>query len=238
MRIQYSIFIVCMLFAVMSFSSCAKNATGHSVESAATSQDLEENALFSEQCDPSGEIPDCETWPADEECFVTYKLASEVLQNDADIDDKQSMLEYACDAKTVQLLLKSGASVNARNDEGRTPLMYAAKNLRSDSLKALIAAGADVNARAEDGKTPLMYSKDVESVKVLSAAGADVNAKDNLGITPLMLAANNRDVELVKALIAAGADVNAKDNDGKTVREYLSNIGINLDDYIQINDKK
>jgi ankyrin repeat protein len=68
----------------------------------------------------------------------------------------------------VTLLLKRGASVNARDLTGMTALMYAAGSLDRGRLtaavvEALIAAKADVDARTPDGVTALdlavKYSK-------------------------------------------------------------------------------
>jgi len=46
--------------------------------------------------------------------------------------------------------------VNERNEDGRTPLMFAAINGETECAKELLQHGADVNATAHDGGTALM----------------------------------------------------------------------------------
>ncbi len=83
-----------------------------------------------------------------------------------DLSDGQSALHYAATAMAtgkegdiVELLRKGGAALNAKDNIGRTPLMYAVGDVGNKaSLKALIAAGADVNAKDKYGRTALMHA--------------------------------------------------------------------------------
>lgn len=56
---------------------------------------------------------------------------------------------------TVLLLLAAGASINAQDLDGWTPLHYAARNeLQGETLvRTLLAAGADVNKPDNRGRT-------------------------------------------------------------------------------------
>jgi ankyrin repeat protein len=58
-------------------------------------------------------------------------------------------------------LLSAGATVDARDREGKTALMSAVMLGDSNIIKtkALITAGADVNARNRHGATVLKYAK-------------------------------------------------------------------------------
>ena len=77
----------------------------------------------------------------------------------------------------VDLLLKIGASPNARNKKKETILIWAVKHGRPDVVAFLLEAGADPNAKDSSGHTALMWacrSSDYPStVEILLKYGAD-----------------------------------------------------------------
>ena len=92
------------------------------------------------------------------------------------------------DAQVAEILIRAGASVNAKDRQGRTPLHAAAASGRLNAVRLLIAAGANVNAQDRDGWTPLHCAAvhDYGSITtVLLNAGARVNPQDKDGGTPL-----------------------------------------------------
>jgi ankyrin repeat protein len=126
----------------------------------------------------------------------------------------------------VKLLLESGADINARNNDGETPLMVASLLGHVDIVKLLLAKGADVDAMHKRGMTALMrasFEGHVEVVRVLVDHGADVNVE---GMIPaLSLACEMGRTKVVKLLLEKGADVNAKDHWGNTALVLASKKG-------------
>ena len=60
------------------------------------------------------------------------------------------------DVHAVEAALASGADPNAEEDDGWTPLMYAAAKGHDTIVQRLIVAGASANAKSNSGWTPLM----------------------------------------------------------------------------------
>ena len=126
--------------------------------------------------------------------------------------------------EVVSLLLKAGADVNDKADNGMTSLMMAAQNNETPAVVSLLLeAGADVKARTKYGTTALMLAainKHPKAVSLLLSAGSEINAQRSDGKTALMLAAISKDSETVSLLLEAGADVAIKDTVGRTARDY------------------
>jgi len=115
----------------------------------------------------------------------------------------------------VELLIAKGVDVNARDNDGYTPLDWAIMNKLTETADLLRKHGGKTSEElfalfkaAEDGN--------IEAAKQAIANGIDVNAEDDDGRTPLHRAAWRGHKEVVELLIANGADVNAKDGMGAT----------------------
>ena len=121
--------------------------------------------------------------------------------------------------EAVKQHLAAGTDVNAKDDNGWTPLLLAVEESHKEIAELLILKGANVNAKNQNEVTPLHWAAargHKEIVELLIAKGADVNAKSDDGTTPLHF--NNK--EVVELLIAASADVNAKDDDSLTQLDW------------------
>ena len=98
----------------------------------------------------------------------------------------------------VQTCLETGARVDARDNNGNTPLHWVVR-AGSDLaiITVLLEAGARVSARDKQGDTPLhraaRSSSDPKIIEVLLEARADVNVWNEDGTTPLHYAARYND---------------------------------------------
>ncbi|KAH6970692.1 hypothetical protein BKA56DRAFT_559122 [Ilyonectria sp. MPI-CAGE-AT-0026] len=113
---------------------------------------------------------------------------------------------FGVEKAIVQLLLaKDGVDINATNDEGWTPLLYAVSNRNEEIVQLLLANdGVDINAKDGDGWSPLLWAARHGDVVVarllLSKDGIDVEPEDNDGKTPLSHAAMRGHEEIVELL--------------------------------------
>jgi ankyrin repeat protein len=101
----------------------------------------------------------------------------------------------------VKNAVNNGADVNAKDEEGVTPLMQAKS---AEIAQLLISNGANVNAKDNDGWTPLHWTCHKgysEIAQLLINNGADINAKDNDGHTPLISACMYEHPQIAKLLI-------------------------------------
>jgi uncharacterized protein len=92
------------------------------------------------------------------------------------------------------ILVRAGANVNAKTNDGATPLHMTS---HSEFAELLLRSGADVNSLAKDGETPL-HSIAVEREKndvfeVLLKFGANPKLKNKWGETALDLVKSRKD---------------------------------------------
>ena len=143
----------------------------------------------------------------------------------------------------VAYLIRKGAGVNLKENEGKTALLWAASNSLPNA-KILIENGANVNFAANDGMTPFIQATlgvssgkvPMEMCELLRKNGANVNAaltrKNASGWTALHYAAVNGDIDLVNYLVKNGANVNkATAEDSSPL--FLANLG-GHDDVVKI----
>lgn len=67
----------------------------------------------------------------------------------------------------IAFLILNKADINAKNNQGQTPLMVALKNGDIDAFNALTAGGADVTIKDNNGKTALFYAESLKGSSML-----------------------------------------------------------------------
>ena len=121
---------------------------------------------------------------------------------------------------------------------GMTPLLYASRDGRMDSVRMLLDAGADINVRDANEITPLISAitnNHPDVARYLIERGADIKAVDWYGRTPLWAAVETRNMDLdngtfensidrapflglIQTLLERGADPNARTKEVPPVR--------------------
>jgi len=119
---------------------------------------------------------------------------------------------FAGTPEIAAIILENGGDVNARANDGITPLHGAASRGRLELVRFLLERGADPNIRSAEGYTPLFLVNGenvLQIVELLIEHGAQVNITNNENGTPLHMIASNGSVAAAELLISKGADVNA-----------------------------
>jgi ankyrin repeat protein len=136
----------------------------------------------------------------DVDSWMREALAQEKISSEEQKKLNTALLDAAekGDLQKVDDLLGKGAHVNARGENGTTPLMWAAWNGNVEMAKLLIKRGANVNARTKLG------------------------AADAHGETVLMIASFQGHAGMVEYLISKGVRVNDEDGKGRTARMFAA----------------
>jgi ankyrin repeat protein len=116
------------------------------------------------------------------------------------------------DRTAVMALLRQKTDVNAREDDGATPLAWAALRCNREIATLLLKAGANPDLTNEQGIGPLyiaITNGSTDIVTLLLENLADPNLAREDGESPLMTAARLGQVEVMQMLLDRGADVNA-----------------------------
>ncbi|XP_040199692.1 cortactin-binding protein 2 isoform X1 [Rana temporaria] len=138
----------------------------------------------------------------------------------------------------VQLLLMSGAHVDATVSNGFTALCAAAAQGHAKCAEMLLAYNADINY-ADGGKSPLYLActnRHFDLVKLLLDSGADRSTVTNNGWTPVHAAADSGNSDCLKLLMYYAShfdtseEIDLKNNDSCNLRPVISATLLNSTD--------
>lgn len=125
-------------------------------------------------------------------------------------------------AAITKLLIDSGADVNARNNEGKTPIMLAVRGGAKEVVDMLIAAGADLSIKDNEGNDVMAHARirnELSMIKRLEQAGLksgiDTRSSDDdflcdasgnfLRDDIYLKALEDGDLQMVKRCVSKGA---------------------------------
>ncbi len=121
------------------------------------------------------------------------------------------------------LIRNHNADVNAIDNKGNTPLIYAVKKYSKYAIKILLKYGANCNIINRNGTTALLKvckkpnSATISITKKLLINGADPCIANNNSRSPLHILVENRNnKDLIKLLLDYGANIDAADINGDT----------------------
>ena len=125
----------------------------------------------------------------------------------------------------VERCLAQGYGADARDEDGWTPLHFAARSGDAAAIGALINADAQVDARTEGGFTPLHWAAGLghaAAIEALLGAGAQVDARSEDGHGPRCTRrCSPASAAAIEALLDAGADPKARDATGGESRSTI-----------------
>jgi ankyrin repeat protein len=146
------------------------------------------------------------------------------------LDHDLAEAAFVCDLLRVRDLLERGASPNARDRDGRPPLVSAILGNSVALVGLLLESKSDVHATDPHGWTPLHFAAEEvlpQMTSLLLAKNADPNIRDDEGNTPLhraVFSARGRD-EVIRLLRKRGARDDVKNKAGETPKSLAARLG-------------
>lgn len=149
----------------------------------------------------------------DEQDLLKVRLLAEFVR--ADINKRYApngltplaIAAHEGKAAVIPILLRFGADIRTRDDQGNTPLMLATRLTDQNKAEAvaqkLLEAGIDINAQNTAGETALyraVQKKNYPLIEFLVVQGANRRLANTQGQTPLALATANADQTAVNLL--------------------------------------
>ena len=129
-------------------------------------------------------------------------------------------IEIGKNEKLALLLMKCGADLTVRNENGKTLLHLAVANRMDNLVLSLLKKKLNVNSVDDNGQTPLFESTDFKTALLLLENGADPNHLAHDGSTALMWAGRRGSEMIVRLLLKHDADPEIRDQNGARAVDY------------------
>ncbi len=143
----------------------------------------------------------------------------DLIAQGANLETKDNTaLHNACSnghLKIVEYLIDKGASLKAKNKDGKTPLELAVQKGYTDIVQTIEQIQSDLNEKLLSA----VKNGDLNKVEDLISQGTSLEVKDSNGNTLLHYASQKDHLEVVEYLIKKGASLKAKNKDGETPLE-------------------
>jgi ankyrin repeat protein len=124
------------------------------------------------------------------------------------------------DLAVIAALLEAGLPIDARDADGRTPVMAATVARQTAAVRALVEAGADVDIRDNRLDNPFLYAGAeglLDILRLVNEAGADPAITNRYGGIALIPACERGHVDVVRYLLdESDVDVDHVNNLGWT----------------------
>ncbi|XP_078526030.1 CARD- and ANK-domain containing inflammasome adapter protein-like [Lissotriton helveticus] len=125
----------------------------------------------------------------------------------------------------IELLIKKGAKIDAKDRNGRTPLHRASEMGHADAVRALLQAGANLYALDKEGQTPLHLAARNQHMDIMKIMLQEEGRQYQNGHHFLHMAVLKDESSLVSLLLQNGAPVDEKDDKKKTALAYAISQG-------------
>lgn len=120
----------------------------------------------------------------------------------------------------IAMLLRSRLLLDARDGQGRTPLLYGAGWSNMEAVTYLLDHGANLKVTDDSGNGVLHWAarsdKQVEVLNLLISKGAQKELKNDEGYAPLACGVRQQSKAVVRCLLSCGANIESTVSDGKT----------------------
>lgn len=147
--------------------------------------------------------------PAQSDVATLPAMIDEALKQGSSLEQELHNATIARDSTRIEYLLKRGAKVDAKDTEGQTPLMVAAKGGDLSVINGLLEYKANPNARDNDGWTAAMYAVKSNEPKIFRLLGkyqADFNLTNKDGLTALAMAVHDNKANAAVAMLDNNAN--------------------------------